>query len=76
VKLISSVGRSIENVGILLTGVTGTIAKMNAVVLKMATGWLSPSTAMIKLIRAPFDWNGIDCNKIFPRYINKHFLVT
>ncbi|KZS16764.1 Uncharacterized protein APZ42_017345 [Daphnia magna] len=50
-----------------LDGVTGALARMNAVVLKMVTGWLSPSTAVIKLIRSPFNWNGIDCNKLFPR---------
>lgn len=53
--------------GNLFAGVTGALARMNAVVLKMVTGWLSPSTAVIKLIRSPFDWNGIDCNKLFPR---------
>jgi hypothetical protein len=47
---------------------------MNAEVLKMVTGWLSPSTTMIKLIRSPFHWNGIDCNKLFPKYLLIVFL--
>lgn len=49
-------------------GLAGKVARVNGIVLKMVTGWLSPPAAMIKLLRSSFNWDGINCNRLFPRY--------
>ena len=62
-----------------MTGIAGTVARLNVAVMELAAGQLSPADSLSKWWRSMTtadNWKQVDCDTLFPKYIsNQLFLV-
>jgi len=44
----------------------GSVARLNAVLMELVTGQLTPSSVLNRMISSIIEWHDVDCKELFP----------